>query len=263
MNRFYFSILFFNFCLLALGQDSFQVDYNLKYKLNLVSGRTYSEDFILRSKNGKSIFEGLIKMQRDTITYNFDTGKGGLQELENLSKSYFYAQVSLVDAIYTYQDQIAIKKFEYQEKLKSNWSIVAGEENVLGYRCNKANKSYGGREWTAWFTTEIPIPHGPYKFGGLPGLILKVEDSQKHYVFEATSIKQKEVSTDPYYPYPRKNVTLITRQEFLINRYKVNESRVAWSTGFGVVNAKPIKDPIKRKLWDDFHRDNRNYLELE
>ena len=94
MNRFYFSIAVFTICLLSSAQDSFQVDYNLKYKLNLVSGKTYTEDFILRSKNGNSIFEGVIKMQRDTIAQNFDLGKGSLQGLENLNKSYFYTQIS-------------------------------------------------------------------------------------------------------------------------------------------------------------------------
>lgn len=32
----------------------------------------------------------------------------------------------------------------------------------------KATCDFAGRKWIAWFTTEIPIQDGPYKFYGLP-----------------------------------------------------------------------------------------------
>mgnify|MGYP003613018769 CR=1 FL=1 len=36
----------------------------------------------------------------------------------------------------------------------------------------------------AWFTTDLPYQDGPYKFTGLPGLIVKVEDAQGEYSFD-------------------------------------------------------------------------------
>lgn len=41
----------------------------------------------------------------------------------------------------------------------------------------------GGRDWVAWFTNDIPIQDGPYKFCGLPGLIIKIEDDTKTHKF--------------------------------------------------------------------------------
>lgn len=58
------------------------------------------------------------------------------------------------------------------------WQIVEEIDTILGYACQKANLSYAGRNYTAWFTPEIPISDGPWKFWGLPGLILKVIDEQ-------------------------------------------------------------------------------------
>lgn len=46
-------------------------------------------------------------------------------------------------------------------------------------------------EWTAWFTTELPISDGPYKFHGLPGLILKIYDKTNTYSFDIISRKTK------------------------------------------------------------------------
>lgn len=62
-----------------------------------------------------------------------------------------------------------------------HWQILDEIEEILGYRCQKAKVEYAGRSYTAWFTTEIPINDGPWKFWGLPGLILKVTDNQKQF----------------------------------------------------------------------------------
>ena len=58
------------------------------------------------------------------------------------------------------------------------WSLTGEADQVGDYQCQKAVTSFGGRKWTAWFCPDIPVDGGPYKFCGLPGLILKVEDSE-------------------------------------------------------------------------------------
>jgi GLPGLI family protein len=70
------------------------------------------------------------------------------------------------------------------------WEIHDDTLTVAGYLCQKAICLFGGRNYTAWFTSDIPINNGPWKFGGLPGLILKVYDNDKLYVFECISIEK-------------------------------------------------------------------------
>ena len=70
------------------------------------------------------------------------------------------------------------------------WSLTGEAEQVGDYQCQKAVTSFGGREWTAWFCPDIPVDGGPYKFCGLPGLILKVEDSEKHFSWTMTGIEK-------------------------------------------------------------------------
>ncbi|WP_291530476.1 GLPGLI family protein [Bacteroides sp. UBA939] len=73
---------------------------------------------------------------------------------------------------------------------RPQWKVLAENDSILSYLCVKAECQFKGRTWTAWFAPEIPVSDGPWKLYGLPGLILKAEDSEGHYSFTATGIEQ-------------------------------------------------------------------------
>lgn len=53
------------------------------------------------------------------------------------------------------------------------WNTNYTETDTVGkYICHKATAKYRGTTLIAYYTNEIPVPAGPYKFGGLPGLIV-------------------------------------------------------------------------------------------
>lgn len=70
------------------------------------------------------------------------------------------------------------------------WILLSDTATISGYHCQKATCNFHGRNFEAWFTPEIPIRLGPWKFGGLPGLIIKVYDSDHFYTFECTNVEQ-------------------------------------------------------------------------
>ena len=80
-------------------------------------------------------------------------------------------------------------KYKVKQEVQWDWKLTSEFSKILNYDVQKATTEYGGRKWTAWFTKEIPIPDGPYKFRNLPGLILKIADSQNYHVFELKGIK--------------------------------------------------------------------------
>jgi GLPGLI family protein len=86
--------------------------------------------------------------------------------------------------------------YQYEDDLSDmKWEIKKDTATVLSYACQKAVTEFRGRRWEAWFTSEIPINNGPWKFGGLPGLIMKISDSQQYFIFECIGIqnlKEKE-----------------------------------------------------------------------
>ena len=80
---------------------------------------------------------------------------------------------------------------EYEEPLPQfEWEFMEAVDTVASYVCSKAKTLFRGREWTVWFTMEIPISAGPWKFSGLPGLILKAQDDKMDYIWECQSIAQ-------------------------------------------------------------------------
>ncbi len=73
------------------------------------------------------------------------------------------------------------------------WTLKSETMTIEGYRTSKAVMTYGGRDWTAWYTEDIPVDGGPYKFCGLPGLILKVSSEDGSYGWTLTGIEKRSV----------------------------------------------------------------------
>lgn len=73
---------------------------------------------------------------------------------------------------------------------KQVWKVLNERKQILGYPCQAATTTYLGRTYTAWFAPTIPIPEGPWKLSGLPGLILEVSDSRGHYVFKCVGLER-------------------------------------------------------------------------
>jgi GLPGLI family protein len=81
--------------------------------------------------------------------------------------------------------------FRFQEDLNLfNWQLSGDTATINGYKAQKATCDFGGRSWIAWFCAEIPYSDGPYKFNGLPGLIVKAYDTRNHYVFTIKTIEK-------------------------------------------------------------------------
>ncbi|MGQ1944416.1 GLPGLI family protein [Ornithobacterium rhinotracheale] len=89
----------------------------------------------------------------------------------------------------TIQNALILSGLEYTiptPQLK--WTLQKDQKEILGYAVQKATTQYGGREWVAWFAKDIPLSYGPYLFGGLPGLILEMHDTEDEHHFTAIAM---------------------------------------------------------------------------
>ena len=85
--------------------------------------------------------------------------------------------------------RIGQSKLKIEDNRKFDWQILPEKQKIGNLESQKATTNFAGRNWIAWFTTEIPIQDGPYKFHGLPGLIVKLEDESKSHQFELKGVK--------------------------------------------------------------------------
>lgn len=68
-----------------------------------------------------------------------------------------------------------------------SWTIHPDQKTFGSYACTKATGHFRGRDYEAWFSPDVPIPSGPFKFGNLPGLILEMHslDGLVHFYFKS------------------------------------------------------------------------------
>lgn len=77
-----------------------------------------------------------------------------------------------------------------------NWEIKDEYREISNLQCQKAEGDFGGRHYIAWFAPSLPLPYGPWKLGGLPGIILEATDSRNEVKFifkRMTEVKDWEV----------------------------------------------------------------------
>lgn len=106
-------------------------------------------------------------------------------------------------------DKIVYQYTEPEPQLE--WILSDQSRIIEGYTCHRATCRFAGREWHVWFTSEIPVDCGLWKFSGLPGLILEAKDSRAHYHFIARII-EKHMEDIVIYKTPTKT---FTRHEYM------------------------------------------------
>lgn len=138
----------------------------------------------------KSVFYSENRIKRDSIMQKAFQGGGGRgsinrDQMEGLRTNINYSiEKDKTNQKTYFKDRIGRDIYSYEEDRPLNWKIESETRKIGEYKVQKAETDFGGRKWTAWFTTDLPYQDGPYKFGGLPGLIVKVEDDKGDYSFD-------------------------------------------------------------------------------
>jgi len=140
----------------------------------------------------------------------------------------------------TYEYITLLSPSEYvliYDTVKLNWELTNEKKVISGYECIKAKLKFRGVNWVAWFTTELPYAHGPWKFHGLPGLIMEISDEYNKYNFHAqkiefveTDILQKSLA-EIHNKSVSKTMSLQNYQEFLDEKREAIETE---SKGRGI-----------------------------
>lgn len=147
----------------------------------------------------------------------------------------------------THTEKICQDWFRYEEEMPSlDWELTDSVATVLGYECQSARCKFRGREWTVFYTEDIPLTDGPWKLYGLPGLIMKASDADGHYTFECIGIKSKADRPITIYKVPfnktdRKGY-YDARHRYEINPYAYFEATTGRSVTVLDENGNPCLD---------------------
>lgn len=171
------------------------ITYRIKYKatekddslsyddlMDLQLGRKYNAFFSrnLRDLDIQNTKELKTTMQFQTVPENYV----GFDLLINHGDSTTIVtnRIPYTSQVIEYTENTPIQSWEY---------IPEDTATVMGYHCHVAKCNYGGREWKVYYTNDIALPYGPWKLNGVKGLILKAEDNEHNFVFEAEGLTQK------------------------------------------------------------------------
>jgi len=133
---------------------------------------------------------------KDSLMANRDPNNKSMAALSKIqaqippTKFNYHIYKNLDQNTLIFAEKIVKTKYHYKEELNQiNWEILPETKKLDEYQLQKATCDFSGRKYTAWFAPEIPISDGPYKFNGLPGLIMEIRDQKDHYNFELISFE--------------------------------------------------------------------------
>lgn len=219
------------------------------HKSKFFNPRSQEIDSMISTPEGRSKFK---ELQKATLSAMIAKGRveGGklLRKRESI-----YVVKSVADSMCTLYDILMDEPFYYTEPFSEMvWEISDSTKMILGYECVQAHTDYHGRHWTAWFTTEIPIQDGPWKFHGLPGLILEVTSGRLGYVADGIRETNREIGDI----YGRENYERSERKDILRTLVRMIENPM------GVLNAKGITG-VALKTQDNGRDPKEDFIETD
>ena len=257
---------------LLLGLGNLQAQDQYSYKA------TYQLEFQEDSTDENSIKSetGVLYLSEDQSRYS-SLGKAIKDSLENMTNPVIlrmdeYNQMTNFKyTIYKdYQENeliLAEKVFQYELKYKQDlkqidWEIQPENKEILGFSVQKATGNFAGRNYIAWFAPELPFSDGPYKFSGLPGLILEISDLKNHYHFSLTAFQELANPVDKLLNLD--NYKTVSQQELDQVRDDYNRDPIGTMQKAGIKFGWSEEDETKtRKELSEKYKRRNNPIELQ
>jgi len=171
----------------SVNAQNLRIVYEYNFKLDSLNHQPDQELMYLDiTPNVGSVFQSKTTHDSDSLKVS-NTAK--IKEI--ITKN--YKENSLETISQPFSTPVMLRQpqtYVVEQNLKYKWHISEERDTISGFDTQTATMSFGGRKWKAWFTSVLPIQDGPYKFGGLPGLIVKIESADKSHSFILKGLKK-------------------------------------------------------------------------
>ena len=236
-----FTLFFLVFSAVVFAQKKSKTDFSYKVTYNLIYTKDStdldnkkSEYMVLFLGDNLSSFSSRAKLFKNKVVVKGNTASTSKESLtafpsiilKNTKENYLAYTLQIVDDYFYYSQSLDL----------FDWKIHDETKEIKGYIAQKATTTYAGRDYIAWFTLDIPIQDGPFKFNGLPGLIIEISDTQNHYCYTFYAFEKLE----PKIPFKINfNQYVLTNKEKLFDvQYRYRKDPFSYS---GMTNNPNIK----------------------
>ncbi|WP_344826330.1 GLPGLI family protein [Chryseobacterium ginsenosidimutans] len=192
---------FILFILFIISGFYFSQQIHVRYLKVLSPFTTTHEDLYIKNNQIFSVQDSIVAQNRLTddwtVTINLDNGR-------KPNKQYFVSDINDESERNIFFTSSVDKRdfFIFDRVPKPDWKIEENQtKKILGYNCIKATGIFRGSKVTAYFTRDLPYSAGPFKFYGLPGLILDIRtDNKDHDIWKAESVNINDEKSIVYKP---------------------------------------------------------------
>lgn len=252
------------FC--AMSAVLFGQNTRLVYQVSMKTDSTAApvvENAYLDVSGDRSVFYGEKRLQRDSLMQRtMQTRTFNSSQMEQFrSQINYQVEKDYSSQKITFRDRIARDMYSYEEDRRINWKVLPETSQIEEYKVQKAETDFGGRKWYAWFTTDVPVMDGPYKFSGLPGLIVKLEDTDGHYTFDLK--ETRKIAELPNLQERRGNPVTVKRSDYekQLQKYRTDPASVVSASMGGGRRMNMQADPqrirdMQNRMKEEMKRNN-------
>lgn len=234
-------LIHFNFFHLISQENNCSI---IKYDQTFSIGQTVTSSWRLYVTNESSLYlETNIEKTKSKVylkTNEIGSTRRHTIGRKNTTPSYYLRHNGSFFFREYYQNEMLLVKENYDE-VNHQWKIENETKMIGTRRCSKASTNFRGRKYTAWYTNTIPLPYGPWKFSGLPGLILEVYDSKNEVHFVASKIQINKLNNCSS---SINQITLddpLTIEEYIKEKDRITDEIFQKISSRQRVGTKPIK----------------------
>lgn len=258
----------------------FTQEYRVLYEYQFKNDSTKldvveKEIMVLDTDENGSVFYSYPKFYYDSVAVE-KSKINEFPDFTNKAKIQFYIEKINSGNEALLHTKLGVENLVVSDLVNLDWKISDEKRKIKEYTVQKATTNFGGRSWTAWFCTEIPIFYGPYKFSGLPGLILTLEDLNSHHRFDMIGIEKNSDGKANFLKMNGRKLNKISKKEFnkIWHEYKKDPAK---STKFLLLNSNTgmklnydgkdynVKDMIKNAEEMELNKikSHNNFIELD
>ncbi|MDD7469026.1 MAG: GLPGLI family protein [Porphyromonas sp.] len=143
--------------------------------------------------------------------------------------------------------EFPMTQIHYEEPLPVvTWELSDEVKEVNGIPSKQARGKLYGREWIVSYATDIPLPVGPWKLTGLPGLVTEAVTTDSLYHFTLISFALTPDDERPIIPSPSAPATPSKKQskkEVLNALHQCATNNRAWLKKIYPVSSQPEETP--------------------